>query len=395
MVVRGPWETMMPCTIEKMVFGGYGLARTDKGVIFVEQVLPGETVDVEIIGKKGGMPIANPTKILNPSPHRRQPPCEHYGSCGGCDWQHILYPQQLTNKHAVFIDCLTRIGKIEVIPEIEIVSSPEWEYRIRAQLKVNRHEAALGFYKKESNEVVPVKRCPLLDKPVNRLLDDQKEIVPDLPPHLKQIKVITGSDGSVASYPVIRDRSRDTIEIEVGKAKFKVNGKGFFQGNRFLLEKLGTWAKPYVSGKYFVDMYGGCGFFSVLLGENFSEGLLVESSRELTAMAEKNLSLNSINHVTTKTVSGESFFKDSRNNVSSLDCLIVDPPRPGLSREVREGVGKLKPSSIVYISCNPSTQARDVGFLINKCEYTIKKAALFDLYPQTHHIETVLIMSTG
>lgn len=384
---------MIQCTIEKMVYGGYGLARTDNGVLFIEQVLPGETVAAEIIEKKGGVPIARLQKLLKQSRHRRQPPCEYYDICGGCDWQHIAYPQQLAYKHAVFIDCLTRIGKIRTIPEIEIVSSPEWEYRIRAQLKINRDEKSLGFYKKKTNETIQIKKCPLLDKPMNGLLKDQKKIVSVLPQHLKQIKVVTGSDGSIASHPVIRDRTQSETEIQVGRAKFLVTGRSFFQGNRFLLEKLGTWVKQYVSGNSFIDMYGGVGFFSVLLADNFSKGLLVDSSKELTSMAQKNLSLNSLSHITTKTLSGESFLKDNCKNVPSPDCLIVDPPRPGLSRQVREGIHKLKPASIAYISCNPSTQARDVGFLINKCGYKIEKAALFDLYPQTHHIETVLLLS--
>lgn len=391
--MRGVWENMMQCTVEKMVYGGYGLAHTDRGVLFIEQALPEETVAVEIFDKKGGMPIARPLEIIKPSPYRRQPACEYYGICGGCDWQHINYTQQLQYKHDSVIECLNRIGKIETVPEIEIVQSPEWEYRLRAQLKVDTAAQNIGFYRKRSNDVIEINRCPLLTAGINTILEHQKKIIAGLPQSCKEIKVIAGDNGSIASSPVMRDVSGNSIVITVAQKKFIVTGNSFFQGNSFLLEKLGLWAKETVFGDFFIDMYGGVGFFSIMLADNFSQGLLVENSKALTSLAEKNFSHNSLSGIAVKTVSAESFFNNEVNSLPVPDCLVVDPPRPGLTGEVREGIGCLKPAAIVYISCNPSTQARDVGFFIKKCGYSIKKAALFDLYPQTHHIETVLLLS--
>jgi len=173
---------------------------------------------------------------------------------------------------------------------------------------------------------------------------------------------------------------------------FTVSGDSFFQGNRFLLEKLGYRVKEYASGNFFVDMYGGVGFFSVMLADNFSQGLLIESSRDLAGLAQKNISRNAFNHIATDAVSAEHFFKESVHSLPVPDCIIIDPPRPGLTRQVREGIRNLQPRTVVYISCNPSTQARDAGFFVKKCGYKIEKAALFDLYPQTHHIESVLLL---
>jgi 23S rRNA (uracil1939-C5)-methyltransferase len=392
-VVRSAQEKMIQCTVEKMVYGGYGLAYTDKGVVFIEQVLPEETVEIEIIDKKGGVPIARPLELLRRSPHRRQPACEYYGICGGCDWQYILYPQQLQYKHDIFVECLNRIGKIETVPEIEIVQSPEWEYRLRAQLKVDTAAQNIGFYRKRSNDVIEINRCPLLTAGINTIMEHQKKVIAGLPQSCKEIRVIAGDNGSIASSPVMRDVSGDSTVITVAQKKFSVTGNSFFQGNSFLLEKLGLWAKETVSGDFFIDMYGGVGFFSIMLADNFSQGLLVESSKKLTEMAQKNFSCNDISHLTAEAVSAENFFKNGAHSIPAQDCLIVDPPRPGLTVPVREGIRNLKPASIVYISCNPSTQARDVGFFIKKCGYSIEKAALFDLYPQTHHIETVLLLS--
>ncbi len=384
---------MMQCTVEKMVYGGYGLAYIDKGVVFIEQVLPEETVEIEIIDKKGGIPFARPLETIKQSPYRRQPSCGYYGVCGGCDWQHIAYTQQIQYKRDIFVDCLVRIGKIDSIPEIEIIPSPEWGYRIRAQLKVDKAAQNIGFYHKKSNEVIEIKKCPLLNSEINTLLEKQKQIVNKLPKTCKQIKVIAGDNGSVTSSPAIKDFTQHSALITVAQKKFSVTGNSFFQGNSFLLEKLGLWAKETVSGDFFIDMYGGVGFFSILLADNFSQGLLVENNKALTSLAEENISHNSLSRIAVKTISAESFFNNEANSLPVPDCLVVDPPRPGLTGEVREGIGGLKPAAIVYISCNPATQETDVGIFVKKCGYSIEKAALFDLYPQTHHIETVLLLS--
>jgi tRNA/tmRNA/rRNA uracil-C5-methylase (TrmA/RlmC/RlmD family) len=154
---------------------------------------------------------------------------------------------------------------------------------------------------------------------------------------------------------------------------------------------MGNWAKSYIKGHSFIDMYGGLGFFSIMLGENFSQGLLIENVKSQVEQANNNFRKNNIKHIRAEIMSAEDYL--SQKSLPETDLLIVDPPRPGLTRKVREGIHDLNPGSILYISCNPSTQARDVDFLIKKCCYSIKKAALFDLYPQTHHIETALLLN--
>ena len=382
----------MQLTIEKMVYGGYGLARTEEGVVLVENVLPGEVVKADIIDKKGGVSFGFPVEFIEVSPHRIKPRCKYVGECGGCDWQHIDYTQQLIYKRDIFMESLTRIGKIKDIPEIEILSSPEWEYRIRAQLKVDGDKRRIGFFRRKTTEVISIDNCPLLDPQINVLLKNQEEIISSLMKNVVQLKVIAGINNSITSMPQITGFTQSEAMINVGKDTFIVTGNSFFQGNRFLLERLGTWAKPSVSGKFFIDMYGGLGFFSIMLGKNFSGGVLIENRKQQVEQAGKNFANNSMDHITSTAVSAEAFFKKHSHSFLRPDLIIVDPPRPGLTRKVWEGIRDLKPRALLYVSCNPSTQARDAGFFINKCGYSIERAALFDLYPQTHHIESVLLL---
>ncbi|MGA2506781.1 MAG: hypothetical protein ABSF80_04820 [Chitinispirillaceae bacterium] len=376
-------------SIEKLVFGGMGLARTDRGIIFVNDVVPDETVEIELCGKKGGVTVARPVKVLEPSPARRTPPCSLYGKCGGCDWLHIEYKTQVDCKKEMLVDCMRRIGRIENLPPVEVIIADEFGYRHRAQIKIDKNGNA-GFYSRHTNTVVPVRRCPLLVDPLNKLLNGIADRNISIPRSLKSIMVVAGDNGSIASYPVITGQTSANVMITAGNRTFEVPGHDFFQSNRPLLERLGAWAGNYVSGDSCVDLYGGGGFFSVMLADQFKHGLLIESIGTQVASALRNFAKNDVRHFTARKGVAENLLQFA--GAKPVDCLIVDPPRSGLTEKVRHAVAALKPRTILYVSCNPSTQARDVGFLITKAGYVITHAAIFDLYPNTHHIESLLIL---
>lgn len=379
--------------VEKLVFGGYGLARTDRGVLLVEGALPGEIVETEPAGTRGGVNVAKCKTVLEASPKRRDPPCPYFDRCGGCDWQHMTYDQQLLSKKEIVVDCFERIGKIGQLPEIAVNPSPEWAYRCRTQIKLDRPESLLGFYRKKTNSVVGIEHCPLLVQSLNTILEKQAYVLANTPQDTYQIRAVSSSEGHIASSPVIKNMTENQISIRVGRGIFLVSGGSFFQGNIFLLEKLGSWARGMVGGNFFVDMFGGAGLFSVMLGDLFTRGVLVETLSDLAELANRNLHANRMSHIHAEAVSGEDFFKiAAHSRYPRPDCIMVDPPRPGLSRAVREGICGMRPKTVVYVSCNPSTQARDVGFLTSKCGYSIEHVELFDLYPQTHHVETGLIL---
>lgn len=376
--------------IEKLVFGGLGLARTDRGVVFVSDVLPGEKVNVVVDGTAGGQMHAFPAQIVEASPLRRKPPCAYYGACGGCDLLHCSYELQLSSKKEMVSECLARIGKIRELPDMEMIASPEFGYRQRAQFKVDGGRKSVGLYKRKSREVVAIPHCPLLRPALNTLLARSEEMIALLPGGVDQIKLIEGRHGSVASSPVLPGLCSATTIVSVGSFDFQVSGDSFFQGNSYLCEKLGAWARPSVQGDCFADVYGGVGFFSAFLHDLFSSGVIVDDVEQQVDLARRNLKDNGITNVTSQVDTAERFLVGPFSR--AIDCLIVDPPRQGLSAGAREGILRRGPATILYVSCNPSTQARDLGVLLESGGYFVDRMALFDLYPNTHHVETAALL---
>lgn len=375
--------------IEKLIFGGMALARVDGKALFVEGGLPGEIVRAELSGKKGGVDYYNVSDIIGKSEKRRDPNCQYYGICGGCDWLHVDYSEQLKSKEEIFKEQLQRVGKISEFPEIEIFKAKEYGYRIRAQIKVDQTNNSLGFFKKGSNDIVDISNCPLLSNSLNEILKNKENVLLSVDDDTKQIKLLDSGE-QIISFPVIDGFTEPNGIKRVDDKEFMISGKNFFQSNQFLLSDMGNWVKKNAEGKTFIDMYGGLGFFSVFVGDRFENGILVESDRKMVKAATKNFKRNSLKNIKALALSSEKFF--SSRQAQSADCIIVDPPRPGLTKKVRLALGELLPRQIIYISCNPSTQARDIGFLVNHRDYKIKAAALFDLYPNTHHMETGLIL---
>lgn len=379
-------NSLQKVTIEKLVHGGSGLARTDAGVVLVEGALSGETVLVTPAGKHGGMPCMHLVNIVEPSPFRRASCCPHFGICGGCDWLHLAYNEQVAAKKQIFIEAMQRIGKITGLPDIEILTSPELGYRRRVQIKISSDKQC-GFFRKETNDVVRIDHCPLCSDGINTLLtrcNADHSLIPDT---LHNCRAIEGDDG-VASSPVIAPLTSAATAIRCSSHTMHLQGGDFVQSNRFLLEPLANWVAGHAEGNHFVDLYGGTGFFSLMLAAHFTKGYLIESEPGMVARAKENFMSNSINNVHPVAAPAE---KMDRYIPKNPDVLIVDPPRPGLTREAREAIAKTAPSTIIYISCNCATQARDAAFFVTQASYQITQAALFDLYPNTHHTETVLI----
>jgi 23S rRNA (uracil1939-C5)-methyltransferase len=171
-----------------------------------------------------------------------------------------------------------------------------------------------------------------------------------------------------------------------------VSGDSFFQGNRFVSEKLGTWPLDLLEGDQCVDLYGGVGFFSILLGKRFRRGVLVDNIKAQVELARLNFENNGIGHFSVRAQSVEDFLFCSARSRTPVDCIVIDPPRAGISPRVRDALKKILPRTVLSVSCDPSTHARDIGFFVNMCGYSIVKAALFDLYPNTHHIETAVVL---
>ncbi|MBF0197133.1 MAG: class I SAM-dependent RNA methyltransferase [Planctomycetes bacterium] len=378
----------MQISIDTLIYGGLSLARTTQGVVFVEGGIPGEELEVEVYSKLKGTPLAKIKKILTPSAERRIPKCKGASSCGGCQWQHITYEAQLKAKDLIARDCFQRIAKLTSLPEIELFTSPEWAYRRRVQLQRNDNE--IGFYKRKSHEVIPLTHCPILSDEINLFLESQKEWLPELSADVKQLKLLSGE--SLAIYPKLKNYCSKT-QIKLSELSFEVKGNSFFQNNQYLSDNLGQWAKGDVGGNYMVDLFGGVGFFSLMLADKFKEVLLIEKERAQVDMALSNFILNGYSHLKAQAKSAEKFFKEMKAKRKLIDLLVVDPPRGGLSEKVRHGMKGLTSTQVLYISCNPTTMARDLAEISSWEMYDISKIALFDLYPQTYHMEMAALLT--
>ncbi|MDR3012584.1 MAG: hypothetical protein LBU70_05165 [Chitinispirillales bacterium] len=381
--------------IEKLVFGGYGLGRGSNGIVLVPDTAPGEVVEYENDGLQGGTALGRVTRIIDKSPHRRAAPCVHVGECGGCNWLYLSYSEQIRCKKEIFLDCIDRIGKFSRPGDIDIFTADEFGYRIRAQIKIDHQNKCAGFYRRKSNEVVKIDKCPLLADEINNLLANLNSgMIGAIPDNAKSVRILIGKDA--ASSPVIGGLTKANTEIVVDSINFLADGGSFFQSNQFLLETLGRWAcgiVNYESGDdgYCLDLYGGIGFFSLMLADNFSDIVLVENVVSQVKAAERNFKINKKEHIRAMLADVER--GDSLNKLIKRkrpNCIIVDPPRPGLVKNVRKWLIDTAPSVILYVSCNPSTFARDAGALI-RGGYELSRWALFDLYPNTHHIESAAV----
>jgi tRNA/tmRNA/rRNA uracil-C5-methylase (TrmA/RlmC/RlmD family) len=210
-----------------------------------------------------------------------------------------------------------------------------------------------------------------------------------LPRETVQLRVFAG-DSAVASDPAVAGVSERSADVTVNGCRFRVGGDSFFQSNRFMLEPMGAWATAQARGQTLIDMFGGTGFFAVQVAGAFKRVLIVEADAAMAEAAGIAAKLNQRGNVEVLKAGAEAFFGPRHQRQHHADCLIVDPPRTGLPRAVRSGIATTKPPQILYISCDPASQARDVHFLTTQAGYHIEKAALFDCYPQTHHLETGL-----
>ncbi len=388
--------------IEKLVHGGFGLSRSGEGVVFVSGALPGETVRAVLTSGHGGQFHATSVEVLEPSMYRQKPACALAGICGGCDWLHIRYDAQLSIKREIFEECLRRVGKIGEFPEIAIHPSPEFGYRRRVQIKVDPSRATAGFFKRRSAEVVPVSHCPLLSDELNALLALLYLRPEKLPTGAREIKAISGTYATVdlekrevplvATAPVLAGVTGKETIIDVASRRFLVRGDGFFQSNLFLCGEIGLCASEWISGQTLWDLFGGAGFFSVFLAPHFESGTTVDDEQSSVSAASVNLAANGIKTVLPLAQTAAGFLLAAKRNSRNADCVVVDPPRSGLDKSVRSALADIKPPTILSVSCDPATQARDAGFLVASCGYRIERAALFDFYPQTHHLETMLLL---
>jgi len=428
-------ERPMKVTIEKLIYGGWGLGRYEEKVVLIPGVMPSEVVEIEVQKESTDYMIAKPLRILKASPQRMEPKCPHFLQCGGCDYQHIPYELQLFYKEEIFKEELKRIGKIAEEVVRPIVPSPfSFGWRIKLDLAIEMKESLhIGFYRRNTREVVPISTCPVAHPLAEELLLSFKEALERhlvLAPSIRHLEIFVSPDegkGFLIIYSLIHhkeDHMRKLAEELInGSPNLKdvllktralvfphsLTGLGrtqsalrfFYEDIEFLLypgvfmqsnldqnKNLISILKEKLKGESgeVLELYAGMGNLSLPLAKFFSSWTAVEKNRLAVKNgnynAQKNgIKLTFINDEAIRVL--ENWNKEGKK----CDLLLLDPPRQGALEELKQALS-LNPKRIVYISCNPSTLARDLRFLIDN-GYTLEEAIPLDFFPQTFHIESV------
>ncbi|HWN10258.1 MAG TPA: class I SAM-dependent RNA methyltransferase [Pyrinomonadaceae bacterium] len=408
-------QQTLDVTIERLLPGGVGLAHADGLTLFVSLAAPEDIVRVRIDRVSGKVVFASIVEIIKPSPVRIEPPCPYFGLCGGCDFQQLNYEAQLSAKVEIIRDCLHRIAKIEAPLDIPIHASPKpWQYRARATWQFDRSANRLGYFIRGSNDVCDVEYCAVLVPELQQALEQLRNEIPSgqLPKH---IDAVSGDEGvSVAVRNVeVSGNNAPTITRRIGNETYHFSAEGFFQVNHDLLEPLIGTALGDAVGRTAIDLYCGVGLFTLPLARRFERVIGVEANPLATDFARRNIeSAGLARRGTSPTVSegseGEGtatpataeivtarvgdWLRQHSVSLGPVDFLLLDPPRTGAENKDIAGILSLRPTQISYVSCDPATLARDLKKLM-AAGYSLDSVAAFDMFPQTHHVETIARLS--
>ena len=374
--------------IERILPGGVGLAHAEGMTVFVYLAAPGDWVRVEIERTRGKVAFASIKEIIKPSPLRIEPPCPYFGRCGGCDFQQLNYETQLQTKVEIIRDCLQRLGGLDPVPDFEIQPSPnEWHYRARANWQVDRATNELGYFERGSNRVCDVEFCAVLVPELQAELERVRRELPEINPG-KNIEAVAGDEGvSLASDAATFETK--VVSRKIAGETFYFSAAGFFQINHELLEPIIAAAIGDAAGRLAVDLYCGVGLFTVPLARRFTRVVGIESNRTATRFARENLSSANLSNAVVETARVGEWLQKQSAFVGPVDFLLLDPPRTGAENKDIQGILALRPSQISYVSCDPATLARDLKKLI-AAGYKLDSIKAFDMFPQTHHVETVV-----
>ena len=424
----------MQLKVEKLVYGGDGLARLaadENGPgksVFVPFVLEGEEVEAQITEQKPGFLRTRLERVFEPAATRIQPRCPYFQRCGGCQYQHTSYANQLAIKAAILRETLRRTAKIELPCELQVHRSPEWNYRNRTRLKIHTApEFAIGYYKFRSHDLLPIEHCPISSPLINQAIAQlwaagqnaqhadcvseielfanaaDTELLVELycqagtarrearvlaERFINIVPAATGIAIFEQSVKQISERNQlahfgtPNLSYETQKFTYRVSAGAFFQANRHLVDELVALATSGASGLLALDLYAGVGLFSAVLARNFAQVIAVEASQTSCADLRHNCGqeVKAVRATTEKYLAQTSGLHP--------DMVVADPPRGGLGENVVRSLAGLDAPQITYISCDPSTLARDVRLFVS-LGYRIGEAHLIDLFPQTFHIESV------
>lgn len=421
----------MHLTIDKLIYGGDGLARLPADehgrgkAVFVPFVLAGEEIDASLVGERQGFARARVDTLVAAAKSRVPAPCPYFQRCGGCHYQHAVYEHQLEIKAAILRENLRRIAKMELEADLKVHCSAPWNYRNRTRLKVrSAPQFAIGYYGFGSHELLPIRECPISSPLINRAIAALWQ-TGKAPEGLVEIEIFANADDSqllvelhcsqqmqtdgvqswatefrqkvteIAGVAIFRSPrtpsqgqpqrvalvGTDHLTYAVGPDTYRVSAGGFFQVNRGLIGQLVDLVVQGHSGNYALDLYAGAGLFSRRLAGNFAQVTAVESS----PISFGDLLYNVPENVEGVYSTTEAYLKKAKRRP---DLVVADPPRSGMGEQVVHKLLQLRPAKIIYVSCDPATLSRDLRLLLLD-GYEVEEAHLLDLFPQTYHLESV------
>lgn len=393
--------------IEKLDHYGRGITKLDNKTVFVKDALPDEIVEINIIKEKKNYAEANVLKYIQKSNNRIEPKCPYYNSCGGCNIMHIPYEDQLKFKQNKIENIIKKYLNNEVKIN-DIVSSDRIDfYRNKTTFQV---QEKIGFYKENTYDIINIDSCTISDKLINNSIKFLKRL------NLKEITKITCRTG-LNELMIIIETQNENLDItplkeiahslylkinnkyihkfgnkniyeKLENYKFKISPDSFFQVNIDTCLKLYNKVKEYVkNNKNVIDLYCGTGTIGIFVSEN-NNVIGIEMNEYAIKDAIDNKKLNNIKNI--DFICGDSGKKLKDLNFMP-DTIIVDPPRNGLNKETINNILKFDSKEIIYVSCDPMTLMRDLNALNEY--YDIKEITPFDMFPNTHHIETIAYLT--
>jgi 23S rRNA (uracil1939-C5)-methyltransferase len=376
----------------EIVFGGAALARLEDGrIVFVSYAAPGELVEARVDRVHADYLEAVTERVLEPSADRAEPRCPLFGQCGGCQLQHMTYRAQLAAKEHIVREQLRRIGHLDdaVVRPITGAADP-WGYRNHLRFSTGSKFGDVGFISRRGRGLLKVEWCPISGPWVN-------EVLPQLQGKgagLHQVQVRHSSaTGSSLIYPEMpgldTPSGQTSYEEELAGHRFRISAAAFFQVNHAQAEQMARLvgeALP-THGRLFVDAFAGVGTFARIFADRFDGVIAIEESNS----AAKDAVINLMDAPNVEMRIGK--VEDVLPLLEATpDAIVLDPPRPGCAPPVLDAIARLRPTVVVYVSCNPATLARDLRILVDS-GYALDWVTPLDMFPQTGHIECVARLS--
>ncbi len=393
-----PYHHELELRIDSLTNLGHGVARVDGWVVFVPFCLPGEKVRARIYRNDKNCSHADLLEIIEASPDRVTPRCELFQQCGGCQYQHLNYAAQLRWKTQQIQELLQHMAGISFAVSPCHASPQQWNYRSKITPHFEKSAAAadmpIGFLAVgRRSQLLDVPQCPIAMESINQALPGVRAATRERSHKRGGTLLLRAGLQPNRDQAVVATNPRDTIEERCGDIRFQFIAGEFFQNNPFILKDFTRYVCEQArenGSHYLVDAYCGSGLFSLTAAHAFDECAGVEVSETAIEWARHNAKLNDISHVHFVAASAEAIFADL-HFPADRTSVIIDPPRKGCTREFLDQLIQFQPARLVYVSCDPATQIRDLAIL-TAAGFVLRRVQPFDLFPHTRHLESVMTL---